>query len=155
MLETATIKLAAVATDVLGKSGRNMLNALLDGQEDAEALAELAQGRLRAKLPALRKALDGRVQPHHRTLLERILAHIDFLEESLAQLQAEMEPYLDPFEEAVELVQSVVGIGELAAASIIAEIGTDMSRFASPRQTYPVNWRFNGDFRRKECAASL
>jgi transposase len=133
VLETANIKLAAVATDVLGKSGRNMLNALLDGQEDAEALAELAQGRLRAKLPALRKALDGRVQPHHRTLLERILAHIDFLEESLAQLQAEMEPYLDPFEEAVELVQSVVGIGELAAASIIAEIGTDMSRFASDK----------------------
>ena len=122
-----------MATDVLGKSGRNMLNALLAGQEDAEALAELAQGRLRAKLPALRKALDGRVQPHHRTLLERILAHIDFLEESLAQLQAEMEPYLDPFEEAVELVQSVVGIGELAAASIIAEIGTDMTRFASDK----------------------
>ena len=133
VLETANIKLAAVATDVLGKSGRNMLDALLGGQQDAEALAELAQGRLRAKLPALRKALDGRVQPHHRTLLVRILAHIDFLEESLAQLQAEMEPYLVPFEEAVELVQSIVGIGEIAAASIIAEIGADMTRFASDK----------------------
>jgi transposase len=133
VLETANIKLAAVATDVLGKSGRSMLDALLGGQQDAEVLAELAQGRLRAKLPALRKALDGRVQPHHRTLLVRILAHIDFLEESLAQLQAEMEPYLVPFEEAVELVQSIVGIGEIAAASIIAEIGADMTRFASDK----------------------
>ena len=78
-------------------------------------------------------ALDGWVQLHHRVLLTRILAHIDFLEESLAQLQAEMEQYLDPFEEAMELVQSIVGIAETAAASIIAEIGTDMTRFASDK----------------------
>ena len=69
-----------------------MLDALLDGQDDPEMLAELARGRLRAKLADLRKALDGRVQPHHRLLLTRMLAHIDFLEESLTQLQAEMEP---------------------------------------------------------------
>ena len=110
-----------------------MLDALLDGQDDPERLAELARGRLRAKLADLRKALDGRVQPHHRLLLTRILAHIDFLEESLAQLQAEMEQYLDPFEEAMELVQSVVGIDATAAASILAEIGTDMTRFASEK----------------------
>jgi transposase len=133
VLETANIKLASVATDVLGKSGRSMLEALLGGQGDPEVLAELARGRMRAKLPDLRKALDGRVQSHHRVLLTCILAHIDFLEEALAQLQAEMEPYLDPFEEAVELLQSVVGIGEIAAACIIAEIGTDMSRFASDK----------------------
>src|SRR5436305_5549020 len=133
VLETANVKLAAVATDVLGKSGRSMLDALLGGQNDPEALAELARGRLRAKLPDLRKALDGRVQSHHRVLLMRILAHIDFLEESLAQLQAEMEQYITPFEEAMELVQSVVGIGETAAASIIAEIGIDMTRFASEK----------------------
>lgn len=133
VLETANIKLASVATDVLGKSGRSMLEAILGGQKDPEVLAELARGRMRSKLPDLRKALDGRVQPHHRVLFTCILAHIDFLEASLAQLQAEMEPYLDPFEEAVELVQSVVGIGEIAAACIIAEIGTDMSRFASDK----------------------
>ena len=74
----------------------------LVGRHDPETLAELARGRLRAKLPDLRLALDGRVQPHHRVLLTRILAHIDFLEESLAQLQAEMEQYLHPFEEAME-----------------------------------------------------
>jgi len=105
----------------------------LVGRHDPETLAELARGRLRAKLPDLRLALDGRVQPHHRVLLTRILAHIDFLEESLAQLQAEMEQYLHPFEEAMELVQSVVGIDETAAASILAEIGTDMTRFASEK----------------------
>lgn len=86
---------------------------------------------MRAKLPALRQALNGCVQAHHRVLLTRILAHIDFLEESLEQLQGEMEQYLDPFEEAMDLVQSVVGIGQTAAASIIAEIGTGMTRFAS------------------------
>jgi transposase len=133
VLETANVKLSSVATDVLGKSGRRMLDALLGGQGDPEVLAELARGRLRSKLPDLRKALDGRVQSHHRVLLTRILAHIDFLEESLAQLQAEMEQYLVPFEEAMELVQSVVGIGETAAASIIAEVGTDMTRFASDK----------------------
>jgi transposase len=133
VLETANIKLASVATDVLGKSGRSMLDALLGGQEDPEILAELARGRLRSKLPDLRKALDGRVRPHHQVLLTHILAHIDFFEESLAQLQTEMEQYLDPFEEAMVLVQSVVGIKETAAASIIAEIGTDMTRFASDK----------------------
>ncbi len=133
VLETANIKLSSVATDVLGKSGRDMLDAILGGQNDPEVLAELARGRLRAKLPELRKALDGRVQPHHRILLERILTHIDFLEESLALLQSEMEPYLAPFEKAMELVQSVIAISETSAAGIIAEIGTDMTRFASDK----------------------
>ena len=83
VLEGANVKLAAVATDVLGKSGRQMLDAIIAGTQDAEALAELARGRRRSKLPELRLALEGRVQPHHRFLLTRILAHIDFLEESL------------------------------------------------------------------------
>lgn len=133
VLETANIKLASVATDVLGKSGRSMIEALLHGFNDPEVLAELARGRLRSKLVDLRKALDGRVQSHHRVLLERILAHIDFLEGSLAQLQAEIEQYLVPFEEATTLLVSIVGIDEVAAASIIAEIGTDMTRFPSDK----------------------
>jgi hypothetical protein len=133
VLETANIKLASVATDVLGKSGRSMLEAIVGGQQEPEVLAELARGRLRAKLPDLRKALEGRVQAHHCVLLAQVLAPIDFLEDAIAQLQQEMEPYLAPFEEAMELVQSVVGIGETAAASILAEIGTDMTRFASDK----------------------
>ena len=133
VLEGANIKLAAVATDVLGKSGRQMIEALVGGAQDAQALAELARGRLRAKLPDLRLALEGRVQPHHRFLLERILAHIDFLEQSIAQVQQEIEQHLAPFEEAVRLAQSVPGIQATAAAAIVAEIGTDMSRFPSDK----------------------
>jgi transposase len=133
VLEGANVKLASVATDILGKSGRLMLEALAGGEQDAEALAELARGRLRAKLPDLRLALHGRVQPHHRFLLERILAHIDFLEESLAQIQQEIERHLLPFEEAMTLAQSVIGIQATSAAAILAEIGTDMSRFPSDK----------------------
>jgi transposase len=133
VLETANIKLAAVATDVLGVSGRRMLAALLGGERDAAALADLARGRLRAKLPELRQALDGRVEPHHRVLLGRILAHIDFLEESLAQLQPALERYLAPFREAVELLDTIPGVGPDAAAAIVAEVGDDMRRFASAK----------------------
>src|SRR5262249_23103691 len=96
-LEGAHLKLAAVASDVLGVSGREMLGALLGGEADPAVLADLARGRLRAKLPALRQALTGRVQAHHRVLLAQLLAHIDFLEESIAQLQEEIEHALTPF----------------------------------------------------------
>ena len=130
---TANIKLASVATDVLGKSGREMVEALVGGEQDAQALSKLARGRLRARLPALCLALEGRVQPHHRFLLGRILAHIDFLEESIAQVQREIEERLAPFEEAVSLTQSVIGIQATAAAAIVAEIGIEMHRFPSDK----------------------
>ena len=88
---------------------------------------------LRAKLPALRQALDGRIQPHHRFLLERMLAHIDFLEESIAQVQREVAQRLRPYEEAMTLLLSIPGIQEVAAAAIISEIGVDMDRFPSAK----------------------
>ena len=130
-LEGANLKLASVATDVLGMSGRAMFAALLEGERDPEVLAELARGKLRAKLPQLRQALVGRVQPHHLVLISQILAHIDFLEETIAQVQVEIERCLPPFDKALELVQSIPGIKEVAAAAILAEIGTDMTRFPS------------------------
>lgn len=138
VLETANIKLAAVVTDVLGVSGRRMVEALLDesGAPDPAALAELAKGRLRAKLPALRQALEGRVEAHHRILLRRILAHIDFLEESAAQLQADIDAALardTDFTAAVTLLDTIPGVDTDAAAVLVAEIGTDMSRFASAK----------------------
>jgi transposase len=133
VLEGANIKLAAVATDILGKSGREMLDALVTGEQNADTLAELARGKLRTKLPQLRQALDGRVHPSHRFLIQRILAHIDFLEESLALVQKEIEQALSPFEEAMTLIQGIVGIHETAAAAIVAEIGVDMSRFPSAK----------------------
>jgi len=97
VLETTNIKLASVATNVLGKSSREMIEALIDGKDDALALAELAQGRLRAKLPQLQKALEGRVEPHHRLLLRQILAHIDFLEQQMEELLREIEARMLPY----------------------------------------------------------
>jgi transposase len=84
-------------------------------------------------LPALRQALEGRVQPHHRFLLERLLAHIDFLEQSIAQVQQEIEQRLRPFEEAATLLQSIPGIQAVTAAAIVAEIGVEMDRFPSAK----------------------
>jgi transposase len=133
VLEGANIKLAAVATDVMGKSGRDMLEALVGGEQAAQALAALARGKLRAKLPALRKALEGRVQPHHRFLLRRILAHMDFLEQFIAQVEGEIEQHLRPLEEAVNLVMSIPGLPATTSAGILAEIGIDMSRFPSDK----------------------
>ena len=133
LLESANIKLAAVATDVLGVSGREMLEALIAGEQDAAALAKLARGRLRAKVPELRKALEGRVQPQHRFLLRRILNHIDFLTTSLAEVQQEIATHLKPFAEAVTLLEGIPGIQATSAAAIVAEIGTDMGRFPSAK----------------------
>lgn len=133
VLESANLKLASVATDVLGKSGRAMLDALISGEQNPVTLAELARGRLRTKRPELQLALDGRLLGQHRTLLKHLLAHIDFLEQSIADLVAEIERYLAPFGQAVALAQTLPGIAETAATAILAELGTDMSRFASAK----------------------
>jgi transposase len=133
VLETANVKLSSVATDVLGKSGRDMLQAIIEGTTDAEVLANLARGLLRKKLPQLQEALDGRVQTHHRILLKHILAHVAFLEQELEQLQQEIEQRLPPFEEEMGLLMSIPGIQALSAAAILAEIGADMSRFPSAK----------------------
>src|SRR5258707_6648882 len=119
VLEGANLKLAAVATDVVGVSGRALLEALLGGEQDPVALAELARGRLRAKLPALRLALEGRVRPVHRVQLRVLLAHIAFLEGALAELHGEIERLLGPFEEAVALGPSLPRVGATAAGGPI------------------------------------
>jgi transposase len=131
VLESANIKLAAVASDVVGASGRRMLEALLAGEADVEAMAQLAHARMRRHIPELRQALEGEMRPHHRVLLRRLLDHIDFLDRSIAQLQAEIDQRLQPYAQAMTLLQSIPGINALAAASIIAEIGVDMTRFPS------------------------
>ncbi len=132
-LDGANLKPAAVATDVLGASGRDMLAALLGGEQDPAVLAELARGRLRAKLPELRRALEGRVQPHHLVLIGQILAHVDFLEGSIAQVQEAIARCQAPYAAAVELLRTIPGVGEVVAVAIVAEIGTDMSRFPSAK----------------------
>jgi transposase len=126
VLEGANLKLAVVVSDILGVSARAMLAGLLGGEQDSETLAELARGRLRTKLPALRRALEGRVKPHHLVLIGQTLAHIDFLEESIGQVQHAIEQRLGSFTEAVELLQTIPGVGEVVATALVAEIGTDV-----------------------------
>jgi transposase len=133
VLETANIKLTSVASDVLGVSGRAMLAALLAGVTDPETLAELARGRLRKKLPALREALQGQVEQTHRTLLRHQLDLIAYLEAEQQRIVADIEDQLRPYEHLVALLVQIPGIGRMTAATILAEIGTDMSRFPSAR----------------------
>jgi transposase len=130
-LEDTGIKLDCVATDILGKSGRAMLDALCQGTTDPEVLADLAKGRLRAKLPALREALEGRFDTDHALLIGAILAHLDFLDEQIERLSEAIEEQLRPFQPAVEVLRSLGGIETRTAQNIIAEIGTDMSVFAT------------------------
>lgn len=133
MLEDAGLKLATVARDVLGKSGRAMLEALVQGTRDPAVLAELARGRMRAKLPALRQALTGHFRPHHAFLTTQILAHLDHLEEAVATLSARIEAVLAPFADAVQRLDTIPGVNQRTAEVLIAEIGVDMARFPSDR----------------------
>ncbi len=133
LLETANVKLTSVVSDVMGKSGRAMLDALLEGVSDPEALAELARGSLRGKLPQLREALEGRVDAHHRVLLHHLLEHIAFLEQSLHELTGEIEQRLSSYEKAIERIVQIPGLQRLTVSTILAEIGDDMSRFPSSR----------------------
>jgi len=134
ILEDANIKLSSVATDVLGVSGRAMLNALVAGTTDAATLAELARGRLREKLPALRRALTGRFRDHHAFLLGQSLAHLDYLEGSIAEISRRLEEPLRPFAETLERLITIPGVQRRTAEVILAEIGPDMSRFANSAQ---------------------
>jgi transposase len=133
-LEGANIKLASVASDVLGVSGRQMLEGLVAGQAAAPALAELAKGRLRDKLPELERALVGVVGPHQRFLLARQLAHIDFLDASLAEVGAEVAERLRPFADELARLQTIPGVKRRTAETLVAELGVDMRRFPSDRQ---------------------
>jgi transposase len=131
VLEDAGLKLTSVVTDVMGVSGRAMLTALVDGTTDPAVLAELAKGRLRTTLPTLRRALQGRFQRHHAFLVEQILAKIDFLEETLARLQAEIDARLVPFEPMLTALDTIPGVDRIGAISLVAETGGDMTRFPS------------------------
>jgi transposase len=132
-LEDAGIKLDTVAADILGKSGRDMLDALVAGETDPDVLADLARRQMRKKLPALREALAGHFDEHHRLWIGAILRHIDFLDEQIEQLTGMIEEQIRPFSAAVELLCTMPGIQRRGAECIIGEIGTDMSCFATAR----------------------
>lgn len=152
VLETANIKLSCVASDVLGKSGRQMIEALLAGISDAETVAHLARGRLRAKLPALREALEGNVEATHRVQLRHLLDLIDFLQGQIDSLWADIEQRLPPYEQLLTRLMQIPGIGRQAAVAILAEIGTEMGCF--PTAKHLASWAgvapIGADFRPQE-----
>ena len=131
VLEDANVKLTGVATDIMGVSGRAILTALADGADDPAALTELAKGRLRRKQAELERALTGRIRMHHRRLIALHLPHIDFLDEAIAQLSAEIAERLRPVDADLERLDSIHGVGRVVAEVFAAEVGLDLRRFPS------------------------
>ena len=138
VLEDAGIKLDSVASDVLGVSGRAMLEALIAGERDPDALAEMAKGKLRKKIPMLRHALRGRFGDHHAVMLGVIVDHIDYLDRAIAALDVEIDRVITPFNRARDRLDTITGVGKRAAECIIAEIGVDMSQF--PTAAHLASW---------------
>ena len=138
VLEDANIKLASVATDVLGVSGRDMLEAIIAGEDDAEKLADKARKRLRNKIPVLQTALRGRVTEHHRFQLRLLLDHVTHLEELIGRLGGRIEAVMAPAAEAVERLTTIPGVQRRAAETVIAEIGPNMEQF--PTAGHLASW---------------
>jgi transposase len=138
ILQDAGIKLSSVASRVMGKSGRAMLEALVSGTTDPEVLANLARRRLRSKLPALKDALEGRFARRHALIVGRILAHIDYLDEAIDDLSEEIDRVIAPFADKVELLDTIPGVDKRIAETLIAEFGVDMSRF--PDDHHLASW---------------
>jgi transposase len=138
LLEDAQIKLSVVASDIFGVSGRTMMAALIAGQRDPKALAQLARGRMRGKLADLQEAFTGRFSDHHAFLLAQMLTRIDALTTDIDVLDARIEEMVAPFGDAADRLDAIPGIGKPAAAVIIAEVGLDMSRF--PTAAHLASW---------------
>lgn len=138
VLEDANLKLGSVASDVLGKSGRAMLRALIAGETDPKALAELALGRLRKQMGRLRPALTGRVTEHHRFLWQLLLDEVVMVEGLLERLEERIEAVLGPFGEAVRRLLTIPGVDRRTAEAVVAEVGTDMGRF--PTDAHLAAW---------------
>jgi transposase len=137
-LQDAGIKLSSVASEVLGVSARRMLDALIAGTDDPDMLADLAKGRLRKKIPALREALNARFSGHHALLVGQMLAQIDFLDETIQTLSERIEELTRPFSREIELLDTIPGVDQRAAEMLLAEIGPDMSRF--PTDAHLASW---------------
>ena len=138
VLEDANVKLASVATDVLGVSGRDMLEALIAGETNPAELADLARRRLREKIPQLQLALEGRVTDHHRFLLRMHLDHVAHLEELIGRLSTRIEEKMAPFAQAQQGLETIPGVSQRVAETVVAEIGADMKPF--PRAGHLASW---------------
>ena len=135
LLEDAGVKLASVASDVLGRSGRDMLDALVAGERDPAVLADKALGKMRKKIPALREALaTARFREHHAWMLREHLRRIDSLDAAIGRIDAEVDRLMAPFADARDRLITIPGVGKTAAEVIIAEVGADMSQFPTPEQ---------------------
>ncbi|MBO3457256.1 transposase [Aetokthonos hydrillicola Thurmond2011] len=131
-MEAANIKLASVATDIMGVSGRAMLKAIIAGDKNPEEMAELAVGQMRSKQERLKQALVGRTQPHQRFILAQLLSQVESVEQVIKQFDSRIEEYCHPFNQAVELLDTIPGVAHQAALVIVCEVGIDMSRFKTP-----------------------
>ena len=138
ILEDANIKLASVATDVLGYSGRRMLEAMIEGKTNVEQLADLARTTLRRKIPQLRLALDGSLNQHHRFWLRQMMDHLEFLEGKIFVIEQEIDRHSRPFEGAITLWITIPGIGRLLATTLVAEIGVHVEQF--PTAAHLASW---------------
>ncbi|GAB3542145.1 IS110 family transposase [Arthrobacter tecti] len=138
LLEDACIKLSVVAAGIFGVSGREMMAALVAGERNPQTLAQMARSRMRAKMGLLEEAFAGRFDDHHRFLLERVLDRVDAAEADIAALDAQIEAELAPFADAAARLEEIPGIGAMAAAAIIAEIGVNMTRF--PTAAHLCSW---------------
>jgi len=138
LLEDACIKLSVVASDIFGVSGREMMAALIAGERNPAVLAQLARSRMRTKITELEEAFTGRFDDHHVFLLARMLARIDGIDADIAAVDEQIEAQLAPFAAAAERLDKIPGIGPVAAAVILAEIGVDMSRF--PTEGHLCSW---------------
>jgi transposase len=137
-LEDANIKLDSVITDVMGLSGRRMIEALIAGETNPAALAALAHRRIKATPAELEAALRGRVTDHHRFMLGLLLQHIDAIDAAITQIDQEVDGKVEPFRTAIEILSTIPGVHELSAAVIVAEIGIDMARF--PTEAHLISW---------------
>jgi transposase len=138
LLEDACIKLSVVASDTFGVSGRAMMAALIGGERDPKKLADMARSRMRTKIDRLEEAFNGHFGEHHRFLLARMLGRIDGIDADIAAVDERIEAQLAPFAQAAARLDEIPGIGPVAAAIILAEIGTDMSRF--PTAAHLCSW---------------
>ena len=132
VLEDANLKLGVVLSDILGKSGRAVLQAIIDGQDDPERLAACVTTRVKASRAELLEALRGRTSAHHRFMLKLHLGHIDALDKAVAEIESEVGLGLEPFRQAAKLLSTMPGLSAVSANVVVAEIGIDMSRFATP-----------------------
>ena len=138
VLEGANIKLGDVASDVMGKSGQEILKAIVSGNSSPQAMAQLAKGKLKSKTELLEKALTGLIGPHQKMILGTQLQHIDFLNEQIQKLSQEIEGRMRPFEKAIEALDGIPGISRTNAEQILCETGIDMSRF--PTDKHFASW---------------